>query len=51
MGKMPWYFISQGDFDVIVLDIMMPEMDGLEVLRVYKGKTHCYTCDASHSQI
>lgn len=32
-GKDAWDFICQGNFDVIVLDIMMPEMDGLEVLR------------------
>ena len=32
-GKDAWDYISQGKFDVVVLDIMMPEMDGLEVLR------------------
>ena len=32
-GKDAWDFVSQGNYDVIVLDIMMPEMDGLEVLR------------------
>lgn len=32
-GKDAWDFVSQGHYDVIVLDIMMPEMDGLEVLR------------------
>ena len=32
-GKDAWDFASQGKYDVIVLDIMMPEMDGLEVLR------------------
>ena len=37
-GKDAWDFISQGDFDVIVLDIMMPEMDGLEVLRRTREK-------------
>ena len=30
-GKDAWDFISQGDFDVIVLDIMMPGTDGLSV--------------------
>ena len=37
-GKDAWDFISQGAFDVIVLDIMMPEMDGLEVLRRTREK-------------
>ena len=37
-GKDAWDFISQGDFDVIVLDIMMPEVDGLEVLRRTREK-------------
>nr|WP_295277737.1 response regulator transcription factor [uncultured Blautia sp.] len=32
-GKDAWDFASLGHYDVIVLDIMMPEMDGLEVLR------------------
>lgn len=32
-GKDAWDFVSQGHYDVIVLDIMMSEMDGLEVLR------------------
>ena len=32
-GKDAWDFASLGHYDVIVLDIMMLEMDGLEVLR------------------
>ena len=32
-GKDAWDYITQGKYDVIVLDIMMPEMDGLEVLK------------------
>ena len=31
-GKDAWDYICQGNYDVIVLDIMMPQMDGLEVL-------------------
>ena len=29
---------SNGQFDLIVLDIMLPEMDGLEVCRSLRGK-------------
>lgn len=32
-GREAWDYICQGSYEVIVLDIMMPEMDGLEVLR------------------
>lgn len=32
-GKEAWDYICQGTYEVIVLDIMMPKMDGLEVLR------------------
>lgn len=32
-GREAWNYICQGSYEVIVLDIMMPEMDGLEVLR------------------
>ena len=31
-GKDAWDYISQGKFDVVVLDIMMPEMDGIEAM-------------------
>lgn len=32
-GREAWDYICQGSYEVIVLDIMMPEMDGLEVFR------------------
>ena len=30
--------VSQGDFDAVVLDLIMPGMDGLEALRILKEK-------------
>lgn len=41
-GKDAWDFICQGKFDVIVLDIMMPEMDGVSVLSHARCE-HCTT--------
>ena len=32
-GKDAWDYISQYSYDALILDIMMPEMDGLTVLR------------------
>ena len=32
-GNDAWNYVRQMDYNVVVLDIMMPEIDGLEVLR------------------
>ena len=29
--------VNESDYDVMILDIMMPKMDGIEVLRRVKG--------------
>lgn len=30
--------VAEGSFDVVILDLMMPEMDGIEALRILKEK-------------
>ncbi len=37
-GKTGFEKASNGGFDLIVLDVMLPEMDGLEILRRLRGK-------------
>lgn len=32
-GEAAWEYALEGDYDAIILDILMPKMDGLEVLR------------------
>ena len=35
-GQDAWDYISAGSYEVIVLDIMMPKMSGLEVLSLIR---------------
>ncbi len=37
-GESALYYIEIGEFDVIILDIMMPKMDGLDVLKTIRAK-------------
>ncbi len=32
-GASAWHYASTGEYDAVILDILMPEMDGIEVLR------------------
>ena len=36
-GKQGWEMATSQRPDLILMDVMMPEMDGLEVLRLLKG--------------
>ena len=37
-GEEAVYYIESGEFDAIILDIMMPKKNGLEVLKIIRGK-------------
>lgn len=37
-GEDAWDFISLTDYDAVVLDIMMPKLNGIEVLKRMRGK-------------
>lgn len=38
MGKRPWPYLEAGNYDALILDIMMPKLDGLSVLRQLREK-------------
>ncbi|MGF1707543.1 response regulator [Enterovibrio baiacu] len=51
-GKEGLHFATHDQFDVVILDIMLPEMDGLELLRQLRGqgfKTPVIILSAKHS--
>lgn len=44
-GRMAWDILQQEHFPLVILDWMMPHMDGLEVCRNIRGRTLTpYTC-------
>jgi len=42
-GRMGFNLASQNDYDVILLDLMLPEMDGIEVCRRLREESKIYT--------
>ena len=46
-GREALEVLAKENVDVIVSDVMMPEMDGLEVLRRTRENQYCHSCDAS----
>ncbi len=39
-GKAALHYIQNGNIDLVLLDVMMPEMDGYEVCRMIKTQEH-----------
>ena len=42
-GRMGFNLANQNDYDVILLDLMLPEMDGLDVCRKLREESNVYT--------
>jgi len=42
-GRMGFNLASQNDYDIILLDLMLPEMDGLDVCRKLREESKVYT--------
>lgn len=42
-GRMGFNLASQNDYDIILLDLMLPEMDGLEVCRKLREEARVYS--------
>ena len=42
-GRMGFNLASQNEYDIILLDLMLPEMDGLEVCRRLREESRVYT--------
>jgi len=42
-GRMGFNLANQNDYDVILLDLMLPEMDGLDVCRKLREESKVYT--------
>jgi len=42
-GRVGFNLANQNDYDVILLDLMLPEMDGLDVCRKLREESNNYT--------
>lgn len=42
-GRMGFNLASQNDYDIILLDLMLPEMDGLDVCKKLREESNVYT--------
>ena len=42
-GRMGFNLASQNEYDIILLDLMLPEMDGLDVCRKLREESKVYT--------
>ncbi|MCA8978159.1 MAG: response regulator transcription factor [Planctomycetes bacterium] len=39
-GRQGWIYASRNDYDVVVLDLMLPSMDGMEILTKLRAEGH-----------
>ena len=39
-GRAGWVYASRNDYDVVILDVMLPQLDGLSILRRLRDEGH-----------
>ena len=44
-GDAGWELIRQEAFDLLILDIIMPKMNGLELCRLYRQQFHLFSAE------